>query len=112
MTAPVKGKRGRKPKNKGDDDASVAGAKAGTTVSAGGKSKGKKAEEEDEDEDEGVDNMAVSTVAHTNEEKKKEVERRALLVGAFDEEQFSRYEVWRSSRLAESTVRRVYQFCA
>lgn len=105
-TAPVKGKRGRKPKNKGEDASNVS-TKAGGTNTGGGKDKGRKADEEEDDEDEGVDNMAVTTVARTNEEKEKEKQHRALLVSAFDDAQFSRYEVWRSSRLPDAVVRRV-----
>ena len=101
-----KKKRGRKPKGF-EDNASVAGGAAPTAVSGtsgrGRASRGMSIEEED-DVGEGMD---VAIVARTKEEKEKEKQHRAMLVSAFDEDQFKRYEVWRSSRLADSVVRRV-----
>lgn len=100
-------KRGRKPKNRADDDTSLVGGKA-LTAASGISGRGRKREQsvEDDDDDEG-DNINVTTVARTAEDKEEEKQHRAMLVAAFDEEQFRRYEVWRSSRLSDSIVRRV-----
>lgn len=104
--APAKKKRGRKPKGT-EDTASVAGGVAPTAVSGvsgrGRASRGISAEEED---DVGGD-MDVAIVARSKEEKEKEKQHRAMLVTAFDEMQFRRYEQWRQARLSEAVVRRV-----
>lgn len=107
-------KRGRKPKGPGGDDGgSMAGGRASTAVSmvsgraARGGTRGASPEE---DEDEGGMDMDVATVARTNEEKEKEKYYRSLLVGALDPDQYARYERWRSSKLADSVVRRVSPF--
>lgn len=59
------------------------------------------------EEDDEVEEMAVSMVARTQEERVKESEQRNMLVRNLDRNQFERYEAWRASRLAESVVRRV-----
>lgn len=104
--APAKKKRGRKPKG-AEDTASVAGGVAPTAVSGasgrGRVSRGMSAEEED---DVGGD-TDVAIVARSKEEKEKEKQHRAMLVTAFDEMQFRRYEHWRQARLSEAVVRRV-----
>jgi transcription initiation factor TFIID subunit 11 len=101
-----KKKRGRKPKGY-EDNASLVGGTAPTAVSGtsgrGRASRGISADEEDDAED----GMDVAIVARTNEEKEKEKRHRAMLVAAFDEDQFRRYECWRSSRLSDAVVRRV-----
>jgi transcription initiation factor TFIID subunit 11 len=102
----VKKKRGRKPKH-AEDTASLAGGRAPTAVSGasgrGGKSRGLSVEEDDDIGGE----TDVAIVSRTKEEKEKEKQHRAMLVAAFDDDQFKRYEVWRSSRLSDSIVRRV-----
>jgi transcription initiation factor TFIID subunit 11 len=101
----VKKKRGRKPKA-ADDAASAVGGRAMTAVSGvsgrGGASRALSPEEEEE-VGQGMD---VSIVARTQEEKEKEARHRAMLVSAFDEEQFRRYECWRQARLSDAVVRR------
>jgi transcription initiation factor TFIID subunit 11 len=63
--------------------------------------------DDEEEEEGGGANMAVQMAAGTLEEKKKEMEHRALLTSNLDPEQFARFEAWRSSRLSEAVVRRV-----
>jgi hypothetical protein len=109
--APVKKKRGRKAKNAkggaGDESKeqtpSLVGGKAPTTVSGQG---GDKDLEDDEDDDKAE--MALEDVtARTQEQKQEEVRLRAMLVEAFDSEQYDRYELWRAAKLSESVVKRV-----
>jgi transcription initiation factor TFIID subunit 11 len=108
--APGKKKRGRKAKNaKGAGDESkeqtpsLVGGKAPTTVSGQG---GDKDLEDDEDDDKAE--MALEDVtARTQEQKQEEVKLRAMLVEAFDREQYDRYELWRAAKLSESVVKRV-----
>jgi transcription initiation factor TFIID subunit 11 len=104
--APKK-KRGRKAmnaKNADDDQASsLAGGRAATNVSGQG---GDKEGEEDEDEDKAE--MALEdVVARTQEQKQEEIRLRAMLVEAFDSQQYNRYELWRAAKLADSVVKRV-----
>ncbi|CAG9944435.1 unnamed protein product [Clonostachys rosea f. rosea IK726] len=106
--APKK-KRGRKAKNaKGGGESatpSLVGGKAATSVSGHG-GEDKDAEEEDEDDDKAE--MALEDVgARTQEQKQEEIRLRAMLVEAFDPEQYSRYEHWRAMKLTESVVKRV-----
>jgi transcription initiation factor TFIID subunit 11 len=51
--------------------------------------------------------MDVTIVARSKEEKEKEKQHRAMLVAAFDDLQFRRYEQWRGARLSDAVVRRV-----
>ncbi|KAH8805745.1 hTAFII28-like protein conserved region-domain-containing protein [Xylogone sp. PMI_703] len=110
-----KKKRGRKSKsgvNGNDDTASVSafGGPALTAVSgtSGGRGRPRRPSKgESDDEDEGGEGMTVEIAAGTLEEKQKEIEHRAMLVNAFDPEQFSRYEAWRSSKLSDAIVRRI-----
>lgn len=104
----TKSRRGRKQKGRADDD-SLAGAKSAVS---GGSGKGRRGTrelslEEDEDEDTGGGDTAVARVARTDEEAQKENEQKAMLLEAFDSEQFDRFEGWRASKLADSVVRRV-----
>lgn len=111
-TQPKK-KRGRKSKSavNGDDTASVSafGGPALTAESGGGRGRPRRPSKTEsiEDDDEGGEGMTVEIAAGTLEEKQKEIEHRAMLVNAFDQEQFSRYEAWRSSKLTDAIVRRV-----
>lgn len=106
-----KKKRGRKAKNtKGDGDAaageqtpSLVGGKAPTTVSGQGGDK----EGEDDEDDEKAEMALEDVVARTQEQKQEEIRLRAMLVEAFDSEQYNRYELWRAAKLADSVVKRV-----
>jgi transcription initiation factor TFIID subunit 11 len=110
LTAPKK-KRGRKAKNTGtaskEQTPSLVGGRAPTNVSgtAGG-DKEAGVDDDEDDAEETVDNI-VDPNARTKEQKQEEVRLRAMLVQAFDPDQYSRYEVWRASKLADSVVKRV-----
>jgi transcription initiation factor TFIID subunit 11 len=104
--AGVKKKRSRKTKVV-DDAASAVGGRTLTAVSGtSGRNGASRVLTPDEDDDVGQ-GMDVSIVARTKEENEKEAQHRAMLVGAFDEEQFRRYECWRQARLSDAVVRRV-----
>lgn len=104
--APKK-KRGRKAKNaKGDDSQektpSLVGGKAPTAVSGQGGDK------DADDEDDEKAEMAVDDVgARTQEQKQEEIRLRAMLVEAFDSDQYNRYELWRAAKLSDAVVKRV-----
>ncbi|KAH7264515.1 hypothetical protein B0J15DRAFT_271501 [Fusarium solani] len=104
--APKK-KRGRKAKNAKQDEAreqtpSLVGGRAPTAVSGQGGDK------EDDDEDDEKAEMALEdVVARTQEQKQEEIRLRAMLVEAFDSQQYNRYELWRAAKLADSVVKRV-----
>lgn len=105
---PTKKKRGRKLKNAANDDASLVGGRTKSTASGtSGRRKRRPSEISADEEEEGGEEMAIETVARTQEERAREVEHRALLVRQLDPEQMSRYEAYRSGRLGESVVRRV-----
>ena len=103
-----KKKRGRKSKAKLADDESILGGKAKSAVSgaSGGRKRKQSVVSADEEEEFGEE-MAVEMVARTQEERQKEIEHRAMLVRALDEDQMKRYEAWRSVKLPDATVRRV-----
>jgi transcription initiation factor TFIID subunit 11 len=113
--APTKKKRGRKSKKDksaaGDSSSqapSQAGGKAATSVSGHGGDKDKDGQAGDEDEDDENGEMAVEQVgARTEEQKQEEIRLRAMLVEAFDSEQYSRYELWRAAKLSDAVVKRV-----
>ncbi|KAG6015040.1 hypothetical protein E4U43_005864 [Claviceps pusilla] len=93
---------------KGDDAAertpSLVGGKAPTNVSGQGGDK----EAEDEDDDDENGEMALEDAgARTQEQKQEEVRLRAMLVEAFDSEQYNRYELWRAAKLSDAVVKRV-----
>ncbi|QPG96494.1 hypothetical protein C2857_004365 [Epichloe festucae Fl1] len=105
----TKKKRGRKSKNaKGDDAAertpSLVGGKAPTTVSGQG---GDKEAEDDDDDDENGEMALEDAGARTQEQKQEEIRLRAMLVEAFDSEQYNRYELWRAAKLSDAVVKRV-----
>lgn len=104
-----KKRRSKKTKGGPNDDVSLFGGKTKSAISnTSGKDPRRASRDASvDDEDEGGEEMAVQMVARTQEERQKEVEHRAMLVRAFDETQFSRYEAWRSSRLPDAIVRRV-----
>jgi transcription initiation factor TFIID subunit 11 len=100
----TKKKRARKFKKGENDNSST----VGKPKSDEGKRK-RRASTADEEEDEGA-NMDVQMAAGTLEERKKEMEHRALLTSNLDPAQFSRFEAWRSSKLDPPVVRRVCLF--
>ncbi|KAM3555296.1 hypothetical protein ARSEF4850_006067 [Beauveria asiatica] len=86
-----------------DQASSVAGGKAATNVSGQGVDK-----EAEEDEDDDKAEMALEdVVARTQEQKQEEIRLRAMLVEAFDSEQYNRYELWRAAKLSDAVVKRV-----
>jgi len=109
--APKK-KRGRKAKNPrpGDESAeqtpSLVGGKAPTTVSGQGGGD-KDAGADDDDDDENQEMALEEGVARTQEQKQEEIRLRAMLVEAFDSEQYNRYELWRAAKLSDAVVKRV-----
>lgn len=104
-----KKKRGRKPKGT-EETPSLVGGVAPTALSGlSGRGRASRGMSVDEDDDIGGE-MDVAIVARTKEEKEKEKQHRAMLVAAFDEDQFKRYELWRSSRLSDAVVRRVMYY--
>lgn len=105
--APKK-KRGRKAKNAKGDEAleqtpSLVGGRAPTNVSGQGGDK----EGEDDDDDDKAEMALEDVVARTQEQKQEEQKLRAMLVEAFDSQQYNRYELWRAAKLADSVVKRV-----
>ncbi|EFY89843.1 transcription initiation factor TFIID subunit 11 [Metarhizium acridum] len=104
----AKKKRGRKSKNaKGEEvegTPSLAGGKAPTNVSGQG---GDKEAEEDDDDDENGEMALEDSGARTQEQKQEEIRLRAMLVEAFDSEQYNRYELWRAAKLSDAVVKRV-----
>ncbi|TVY43214.1 Transcription initiation factor TFIID subunit [Lachnellula subtilissima] len=94
----AKKKRARKPKKGENDKSSVVGGE--------GKRK-RRASTAEEEEDDGGGNMDVQMASGTLEERKKEMEHRALLTSNLDAQQFSRFEAWRSSKLPDAIVRRI-----
>jgi transcription initiation factor TFIID subunit 11 len=109
-TSGTKKKRGRRPKGKADDDTSLVGGRAKSAVSGGsgrGRRGSREASLEEDEEEEGGGETAVAIEARTDEEAMKENEMKAVLLSTFDPEQFSRFEAWRASKLADSVVRRV-----
>lgn len=102
-------RRGRKGKGGADDASLVGTSNAVSLVSGGNQRDGTRGVSPDEDDDE-AGTLDVALVSRTNEEKEKEKYYRALLVDTLDPDQYSRYERWRSSKLADAVVRRV-SFC-
>lgn len=111
--APGKKKRGRKAKNAkagsgvGDESKeqtpSLVGGKAATNVSG----RGGDQDAEDDEDDEKAEMALEDVAARTQEQKQEEIKLRAMLVEAFDSEQYDRYELWRAAKLSESVVKRV-----
>lgn len=84
----------------------MAGGKAPTNVSGQGGGAADKDAEEDDDDDKAE--MALEdVVARTQEQKQEEIRLRAMLVEAFDSEQYNRYELWRAAKLSDAVVKRV-----
>jgi transcription initiation factor TFIID subunit 11 len=107
--AGAKKKRGRKPKNKADDDTSlVGGPKSAVSGASGRRGRGSRdASIDDYDDEEGGGDTAVAIEARTDDEAMKESELKAVLYSVLDPEQSDRLEAWRASKLADSVVRRV-----
>ncbi len=99
-------KRGRKPKNAVADDGGSLIGKGSAAVSLMSGRGGKQQEEEEEDDD-AEGNMDVAHTTHTEEDKRRDKYHRSLLVEEFDPDQYLRYETYRSSKLSDSTTRRV-----
>jgi len=123
---PLKKKRGRKSKaekaaamREREQTPSVAGGVARSGVSdvrGGGRGStrqppGTDAAADEEDENIELDRADVQVAAKvqeiTAEQKEEENKFRNMLVDAFSEEQFARYEAWRASGFSKSTVRKV-----
>jgi transcription initiation factor TFIID subunit 11 len=105
-----KKKRGRKPKNKADDDTSLVGGRAKSAVSGASGRRGRGSRDasiDDYDDEEGGGDTAVAIEARTDDEAMKESELKAVLYSVLDPEQSDRLEAWRASKLADSVVRRV-----
>lgn len=112
----TKKKRGRKTKGAakgGGDDGregtpSMVDGKAPTTVSGQG---GEDKDAEEDDDDANAEMALEDVVARTQEQKQEEVRLRAMLVEAFDPEQYDRYERWRAAKLSDAVVKRVCPPC-
>ncbi|KUJ17611.1 histone-fold-containing protein [Mollisia scopiformis] len=109
-----KRKKIRKSKGKDNDTASVSGRKAKSTASGDGGAppssrKRRASTAEEEEEEDGGEGMTLNVDAASNEDKLKEERRRQILIRAFEKngQQFTQYEAWRSSKLSDSTVRRI-----
>lgn len=116
--APVKKKRGRKSKAEKarEQTPSLVGGRAPTAISAlsdvGGRGPksvtgGVGVGDEGEGDDEGPTEVAVTADVRTKEQKEEEHRTRGVLIGAFNEAQFHRYENWRAANLSKASVRRV-----
>ena len=112
-TTAGKGKKrgGRKSKgaNKLGDEGregtpSLVDGKAPTLASGQG---GDDKDGEDDDDDANAEMALEDVVARTQEQKQEEVRLRAMLVEAFDPEQYDRYERWRAAKLSDAVVKRV-----
>lgn len=103
----TKGKKPRKSKKgKGGDDED--GDKASSVGGKGGANAGQGDKDAEDDEDEESGEMALEDgVARTQEQKQEEIRLRAMLVEAFDSEQYNRYEMWRAAKLSDAVVKRV-----
>ncbi|KAL2019145.1 hypothetical protein VTK56DRAFT_10017 [Thermocarpiscus australiensis] len=124
--APLKKKRGRKPKAEKarEQTPSVAGGRAPTAVSgasdvggggraltkgvAGGSGGGAGGDDEEgEGGEDGPTEVAATADARTKEQKEEEHRARGMLISAFSEDQFHRYENWRAANLSKASVRRL-----
>lgn len=104
-----KKKKSRRTKGKENDNSSISGARATSVSLESNKGTGKITNDlnfEDEDEEAGQE-LAANPTENSREERAKEERRRHLLTRAFNQEQWQRYEAWRSSKLSDSVVRRV-----
>lgn len=117
--APVKKKRGRKSKAEKarEQTPSVVGGRALTAVSGASDTGGRGAKsatggagggaDEGEGDDDGPTEVAAMADSRTQEQKEEEHRVRGMLISAFSEQQFHRYENWRAANLSKASVRRV-----
>jgi hypothetical protein len=115
--APIKKKRGRKSKAEKalqrEQTPSAAGGKASSAVGGvsdvggrGGKS-GAGAADDADGEDDGPTEVAATGTTMTKEQKEEEHRARGMLINAFSEDQFDRFENWRAANFSKAGVRRV-----
>jgi transcription initiation factor TFIID subunit 11 len=118
---PGKKKRGRKSKAEKarEQTPSVVSGRAPTAASsfsdAGGARVAKSTAgatglggaDEAEGEEDGPTEVAATADARTQEQKEEEHRIRGMLISAFSEPQFHRYEMWRAANLSKASVRRV-----
>ncbi|KAK0614558.1 hTAFII28-like protein conserved region-domain-containing protein [Immersiella caudata] len=115
--APIKKKRGRKSKAEKalqrEQTPSVAGGKAPSAVGGvsdvggrGGKS-GAGAADDGDGEDDGPTEVAATGTTMTKEQKEEEHRARGMLINAFSEDQFDRFENWRAANFSKAGVRRL-----
>ncbi|KAF4589219.1 Transcription initiation factor TFIID subunit 11 [Ophiocordyceps camponoti-floridani] len=90
----------------GERTPSLVGGKALTTASGPGVDNAAAAAAEDDD-DEKEELALEDVVARTQEQKQEEIRLRAMLVEAFDADQYNRYEMWRAAKLSDAVVKRV-----
>lgn len=105
--AGAKKKKPRKSKGKDNDSLAVPGGTPAPGEGGRGRRGGTRDHTEDVEEEDAGAELAVNSTENTREEKLKEERRRHLLTQVFDQEQWARYEAWRSSKLTDATVRRV-----
>ncbi|KAK3985745.1 hTAFII28-like protein conserved region-domain-containing protein [Cladorrhinum sp. PSN332] len=115
--ASFKKKRGRKSKAEKarEQTPSVAGGRvtaAASIVSEGGRGATKSAAggaggDDGDADDEGPTEVAATAAALTKEQKEEEHRLRGMLIGAFSEDQFDRFENWRAANLSKAVVRRL-----
>lgn len=113
--APVKKRRGRKPKAEKlrEQTPSLAGGRATTAASSAGGAKSNSvvhgdagAEEDDGDGD--VPDSGAAAAKRTDEERKEEKRLRAALVACMDFDQYERISTWRAAKLPDAVIRRVW----
>ncbi|PFH61176.1 hypothetical protein XA68_18059 [Ophiocordyceps unilateralis] len=91
----------------GERTPSLVGGRALTAVSGPGGDKEAAAAAAEEEEDEKEELALEDVVARTQEQKQEEIRLRAMLVEAFDADQYNRYELWRAAKLSDAVVKRV-----
>ncbi|KAI9047171.1 hypothetical protein LZ554_008625 [Drepanopeziza brunnea f. sp. 'monogermtubi'] len=108
-----KKKKSRKSRGKDVETSSVAGSRAKSVMSNTGKSKrrasrGESVDDEEEEEEGGGEEMSLNVALASKEEKDREAAKRAHLVDKIlSPSQAERYAIWRQSKLADATVRRI-----
>ncbi|KXX75604.1 Transcription initiation factor TFIID subunit 11 [Madurella mycetomatis] len=114
--APVKKKRGRKSKAEKarEQTPSVVGGRALTAVSGASDTGGRGTKsatggagggaDEGEGDDDGPTEVAAMADSRTQEQKEEEHRVRGMLISAFSEQQFHRYENWRAANLSKASL--------
>ncbi|EFX00041.1 2-hydroxyacid dehydrogenase [Grosmannia clavigera kw1407] len=112
--APIKKRRGRKPKAEKlrEQTPSLAGGRATTAVSSTGGAKGSSvvhgdAGVEEDDGDGDVPDSGAAAAKRTDEERKEEKRLRAALVACMDFDQYERISAWRAAKLPDAVIRRL-----